>query len=142
MVKISCHLQMIGAFNYGQLLLRPIPLLVTQSVVANPDQTEARRTKKRKLEVATPFLPTPYLRFWIRHWRAYFPFGCCLFRILNFSIFLLACFKEVKFLFIFSLYSQPGVTFEKFKEKKMKAFDKDKNKKFNKKELEKILNSP
>ncbi|XP_073232556.1 calbindin-32-like isoform X2 [Porites lutea] len=47
--------------------------------------------------------------------------------------------------FLNDLYQKkhkPGVTFEKFKEKKMKAFDKDKNKKFNKKELEKILNSP
>lgn len=120
----------IGAFNYRQLLLlspSPIPLLVTKSVVANPDQTESRRTEK-KTTGGRPFLSV----------AVYFEYLIFLF----FIFFGLLALRNLNFFSSFLFNSQPGVTFEKFKEKKMKAFDKDKNKKFNKKELEKILNSP
>lgn len=147
MVKIFCHLQTLvhlitGNCYYSSPVRYPFSSPKAQWRI----QTKLKPGGlKKKKKMRPP--PTPYLRFWIRHWRASFPFGCCLFRILNFSIFFffLACLLALRKLNSFSSYpfnSQPGVTFEKFKEKKMKAFDKDKNKKFNKKELEKILNSP
>ena len=37
------------------------------------------------------------------------------------------------------VYLQPGQSFERFKEDKMKKFDKNKDQKFNKQEVKKIL---
>ena len=146
MVKIFCHLQTLVHLITGNCYYSsPVRYPSSSPKAQWRIQTKLKPgglTKKKKIETAPHPLSQvldPSLEG-VLSVAVYFEY-----LIFLFFLFLLACLLALRKLNLFSSYpfnSQPGVTFEKFKEKKMKAFDKDKNKKFNKKELEKILNSP